>query len=234
MPEITLPDKSTRKFDKPLTVDDIAMDIGSGLAKATVAGKIDGRLVDASEIVSKDCKLEIVTIKDDEGLEIVRHSCAHLLAHALKQIYPKAQMAIGPVIKNGFYYDLKIDKTLTDEDLELIEKRMKQLAKTKYDVVREVVTRDKAVKTFQDRSEPYKVNLAEEIPDDEVIALYHHEEYTDMCRGPHVSNMRHLKAFKLMKVSGAHWKGDSKNEMLQRIYGTAWPDTKELDNYLLQ
>ena len=234
MPTITLPDNSKRKFDNPLSIDDIAKDIGPGLAKATVAGKVNGMLVDASDIIQEDCDLEIVTIQDDEGIEIVRHSCAHLFAHALKQIYPNAQMAIGPVIKDGFYYDIKLDKNLTNEDLEAIEKRMKQLAKTKYDVVREVVSRKQAIDTFQKRNEPYKVHLAEEIPDGEVIALYHHEEYIDMCRGPHVTNMRHLKAFKLTKTSGAYWKGDSKNEMLQRIYGTAWPDSKDLDNYLLQ
>ena len=234
MPTITLPDNSKRKFDNPLSIDDIAKDIGPGLAKATIAGKVNGMLVDASDIIQEDCDLEIVTIQDDEGIEIVRHSCAHLFAHALKQIYPNAQMAIGPVIKDGFYYDIKLDKNLTNEDLEAIEKRMKQLAKTKYDVVREVVSRNQAIDTFQKRNEPYKVHLAEEIPDGEVIALYHHEEYIDMCRGPHVTNMRHLKAFKLTKTSGAYWKGDSKNEMLQRIYGTAWPDSKDLDNYILQ
>ena len=143
-------------------------------------------------------------------------------------------MAIGPVIKNGFYYDIKLDKTLTEEDLKKIEKRMKKLAMTKYDVLREVVSREKAINTFKDRNEPYKVNLAEEIPDDEIIALYHHQEYIDMCRGPHVTNMRHLQAFKLTKVSGAYWKGDSKNEMLQRVYGTAWPNSKDLDAYIQQ
>mgnify|MGYP003311095271 CR=1 FL=1 len=232
MPSIKLPDNSIRNFDNPLSIDDIAKDIGSGLAKAAVAGKIDGKLVDGSEIISNDCSVEILTIKDDEGLEIVRHSCAHLLAHALKQLYPKAQMAIGPVIKDGFYYDIKLDKNLSDEDLEAIEKRMKKLAKTKYDVKREVVSQKKAIKTFKERNEPYKVNLAEEIPNDEVIALYHHEEYIDMCRGPHVTNMRHLQAFKLTKVSGAYWRGDSKNEMLQRIYGTSWASQKDLDEYL--
>ena len=232
MPSIKLPDNSTRNFDNPLSVEDIAKDIGTGLAKAAVAGKIDGKLVDGSEIISDDCSLEIITIKDEEGLEIVRHSCAHLLAHALKQLYPNAQMAIGPVIRDGFYYDIKLDKNLSDEDLEAIEKRMKKLAKTKYDVRREVVSQKKAIKTFKERNEPYKVNLAEEIPDDEVIALYHHEEYIDMCRGPHVTNMRHLQAFKLTKVSGAYWRGDSKNEMLQRIYGTAWKNSKELKEYI--
>ena len=234
MPSITLPDDSIRDFDSPLTVDEISKDIGPGLAKATVAGRIDGRLVDASDVISEDCSLEIVTIKDDHGLEIVRHSCAHLLGHALKQIYPNAQMAIGPVIKDGFYYDIKLDRNLSEDDLVEIEKRMKKLAKTKYAVVKEVVSQKKAIETFKERNEPYKVKLAEEIPDNEVIALYHHEEYIDMCRGPHVTNMRHLEAFKLTKVSGAYWRGDSKNEMLQRIYGTAWPNSKDLDNYILK
>ena len=234
MPEITLPDKSKRKFDKPISIEELAMDIGPGLAKATVAGRINGLLVDASEIITKDAKVEIITSKDDEGIEVVRHSCAHLLAHALKQLYPEVKLAIGPVIDNGFYYDVQMDKALNDEDLQVIEDRMFKLAKTDYKVVREVVSRKKAVETFKVRSEPYKVTLAEEIPDKEIIALYHHEEYTDMCRGPHVTNTKHLRAFKLTKVSGAYWRGDSKNEMLQRIYGTAWQSTKELERYLVQ
>ena len=234
MPEITLPDKSKRKFEKPLSIEDIALDIGPGLAKATVAGKIDGVLVDASEIVTKDAEIEIITAKDDEGIEVVRHSCAHLLAHALKQLFPDVQLAIGPVIGNGFYYDIKLDKVLNDDDLRTLEDRMLKLAKTDYEVIREVVSRKKAVKAFKNRNEPYKVALAEEIPDKEIIALYHHEEYTDMCRGPHVTNTRHLRAFKLTKVSGAYWRGDSQNEMLQRIYGTAWPTTKELESHLVQ
>ena len=234
MLEITLPDQSIRKFDKPISVEDLAMDIGPGLAKATVAGRINGVLVDASEIIAKDAKVEIITSKDDEGIEIVRHSCAHLLAHALKQLYPDVKLAIGPVIDNGFYYDIQLDKALNDDDLLAIEDRMHKLAKTDYKVVREVVSRKKAVKTFKDRGEPYKVILAEEIPEKEIIALYHHEEYTDMCRGPHVTNTKHLRAFKLTKVSGAYWRGDSKNEMLQRIYGTAWQSTKDLESHLLQ
>jgi len=234
MLEITLPDQSIRKFDKPISVEDLAMDIGPGLAKATVAGRINGVLVDASEIIAKDAKVEIITSKDDEGIEIVRHSCAHLLAHALKQLYPDVKLAIGPVIDNGFYYDIQLDKALNDDDLLAIEDRMHKLAKTDYKVVREVVSRKKAVKTFKDRGEPYKVTLAEEIPEKEIIALYHHEEYTDMCRGPHVTNTKHLRAFKLTKVSGAYWRGDSKNEMLQRIYGTAWQSTKELEGHLVQ
>jgi len=234
MLEITLPDQSKRKFDKPISIEDLATDIGPGLAKATVAGRINGVLVDASEIITKDAKVEIITSKDDEGIEIVRHSCAHLLAHALKQLYPEVKLAIGPVIDNGFYYDIQLDKALNDDDLLAIEDRMHKLANTDYKVVREVVSRKKAVKTFKDRGEPYKVTLAEEIPEKEIIALYHHEEYTDMCRGPHVTNTKHLRAFKLTKVSGAYWRGNSKNEMLQRIYGTAWQSTKDLESHLVQ
>ena len=234
MLEITLPDQSIRKFDKPISIEDLATDIGPGLAKATVAGRINGVLVDASEIITEDAKVEIITSKDDEGIEIVRHSCAHLLAHALKQLYPEVKLAIGPVIDNGFYYDIQLDKALNDDDLLAIEDRMHKLAKTDYKVVREVVSRKKAVKTFKDRGQPYKVTLAEEIPENEIIALYHHEEYTDMCRGPHVTNTKHLRAFKLTKVSGAYWRGDSKNEMLQRIYGTAWQSTKDLESHLDQ
>ncbi len=234
MLEITLPDQSKRKFDKPISIEDLAADIGPGLAKATVAGRINGVLVDASEIITKNAKVEIITSKDDEGIEVVRHSCAHLLAHALKQLYPEVKLAIGPVIDNGFYYDIQLDKALNDDDLQAIEDRMHKLAKTDYKIVREVVSRKKAVKTFKDRDEPYKATLAEEIPDKEVIALYHHEEYTDMCRGPHVTNTKHLRAFKLTKVSGAYWRGDSKNQMLQRIYGTAWQSTKDLEGHLVQ
>ena len=234
MLEITLPDQSKRKFDEPISIEDLAMDIGPGLAKATVAGRINGDLVDASELITKDAKVEIITSKDDEGIEVIRHSCAHLLAHALKQLYPEVKLAIGPVIDNGFYYDIQLEKALNDDDLHVIEERMHKLAKTDYKVVREVVSRQKAVKTFKDRDEPYKVTLAEEIPDKEIIALYHHEEYTDMCRGPHVTNTKHLRAFKLTKVSGAYWRGDSQNEMLQRIYGTAWPTSKDLESHLVQ
>ena len=183
MPEITLPDKSKRKFENSISVEELAMDIGSSLAKATVAGKVNDVLVDASEIISEDAKVEIITSKDEEGIEIIRHSCAHLLAHAMKQLYPEVKLAIGPVIENGFYYDVLMDKSLNEDDLQLIEDRMIKLAKTDYEVVREVVSRKKAIKTFKDRDEPYKVALAEEIPDKEIIALYHHEEYTDMCRG---------------------------------------------------
>ena len=234
MPEITLPDKSKRKFEESISIEDVAKDIGPSLAKATVAGKINGVLVDASELIEEDATVEIITSKDEEGIEVVRHSCAHLLAHAMKQLYPEVKLAIGPVINHGFYYDVLLDKSLSDDDLQAIEDRMLKLAKTDYNVIREVVSRKKAIKTFKERDEPYKVALAEEIPDEEIIALYHHEEYTDMCRGPHVTNTKHLRAFKLTKVSGAYWRGDSQNEMLQRIYGTAWPTPKELKKHLVQ
>ena len=232
MPKITLPDKSVRKFDKPITVNELAEDIGSGLAKATVAGKIDGVRVDSSEFISEDCEVEILTADNEEGLEVVRHSCAHLLAHALKQIYPDIKLAIGPTISDGFYYDVLLDHKINEKDLEKIEKRMKKLAEENYEVVREVVTKAKATKTFKDRKENYKLDIIKEIPKGEIIALYHHKEYVDMCRGPHVTNTKHLRAFKLTKVAGAYWRGDSKNEMLQRIYGTAWKDKKDLENHL--
>ena len=221
MPQITLPDSSKREFKDPLTIEQLALNINSKLAIATVAGKINNFLVDASETISEDCEVQIITAEDPEGLEIIRHSCAHLLAHALKQLYPEVKLSIGPVIEDGFYYDFLLERSLGDKDLGLIEKRMVKLAKKEYPIIREVVNRKKALEVFNKRSEPYKVKLIKEIPKDEVIALYHHEEYIDMCRGPHVTNTKHLKVFKLTKVSGAYWKGDSKNEMLQRIYGSA-------------
>ena len=232
MPKITLPDNSVRKFDKPISVNELAEEIGAGLAKATVAGKIDGIRVDASELILEDSKVEILTADSEEGLEVVRHSCAHLLAHALKQIYPDIKLAIGPTISDGFYYDVLLDHKINEKDLEKIEKRMKKLAEENYEVVREVVTKAKATKTFKDRKEDYKLDIIKEIPKDEIIALYHHKEYIDMCRGPHVTNTKHLRAFKLTKVAGAYWRGDSKNEMLQRIYGTAWKDKKDLETHL--
>ena len=232
MPQITLPDNSKKAFKNPLTILELASDIGTRLADSTVAGKIDGVLVDASEKITEDCSVQILTADDTEGLEIIRHSCAHLLAHALKQLYPQVKLAIGPVIEDGFYYDILLDKALSDKDLKPIENYMLRLAKKKYPVIREVVERKKAIEIFESRSEPYKVKIAEEIPDGEVIALYHHEEYIDMCKGPHVINTKHLKAFKLTKVAGAYWRGDSKNEMLQRIYGTAWKTKKDLSDHL--
>ena len=233
MPKITLPDKSKRDFEDPLTIEQLAADIGPGLAKSAVAGKISGERVDASEVITKDCEVEILTADSEEGLEIIRHSCAHLLAHAIKQLYPEVKLAIGPTIDDGFYYDILLEHKITEEDLGKIEKRMKKLASENYEVVREVVSKKEAKETFKSRNEDYKLKIIQDIPDKETIALYHHKEYIDMCRGPHVTNTRHLKAFKLTKVSGAYWRGDSKNEMLQRIYGTAWKNKKDLDKYLV-
>ena len=232
MPKIKLPDGSEKEFDKPINFDELASSIGSGLAKATVAGLLNGKLVDASELIETDSDAVLVTNSDDDGIEIIRHSCAHLFGHALKQLYPEAKMAIGPTIENGFYYDIDLEESLSENDLEKIELRMKELAQTKYNVVREVVTRKKALDTFKDRNEPYKIEIINEIPDDEIIALYHHNEYIDMCRGPHVTSVRHLKAFKLTKIAGAYWRGSSDNKMLQRVYGTAWASEKELNKHL--
>ena len=232
MPQITLPDKTKKRIKDPITVEDLAKEIGPGLGKAVVAGKLDDILVDASEEITEDCKVQILTAEDAEGLEVIRHSCAHLLAHALKQLFPKVKLAIGPVIDEGFYYDILLDKSLSDKDLESIEKRMMKLAKKKYQVIREVVNRERAKEVFKSRGETYKLKIIDEIPTGETIALYHHEEYVDMCKGPHVTNTKHLSAFKLTRISGAYWKGDSNNEMLQRIYGTAWKTQKELDLYL--
>ena len=184
-------------------------------------------------MIDKDSNVVIITNSDEEGIEIIRHSCAHLFGHAIKQLYPNAKMAIGPTIENGFYYDIDLEESLSEKDLEKIEKRMKELAQTEYPVIREVVTRKQAIKTFTERDEPYKIEIINEIPDDEIIALYHHNEYIDMCRGPHVTSVRHLKAFKLTKIAGAYWRGKSDNKMLQRVYGTAWTSEKELKNHLV-
>ncbi|WP_290654423.1 threonine--tRNA ligase [Idiomarina sp.] len=233
MPVITLPDGSQREFDKPVSIYDIAMDIGPGLAKATVAGRIDGELADACDMIEHDAKVEIVTPKDEDGVHIIRHSCAHLMGHAVKQLWPDAKMAIGPVIDNGFYYDIDVDHTFTQEDLEKIEKRMKELAKTDYKVIKKNVSWKEARETFVDRHEPYKIEILDEnIPTDSYPALYHHEEYIDMCRGPHVPSMKFCEHFKVMKMAGAYWRGDSDNKMLQRLYGTAWSDKKQLKAYL--
>ena len=232
MPVLSLIDGSKKKFANPVSVMQVAESIGAGLSKATIAGQINGKLVDACTEVKDDSDIRIVTAKDPEGLEIIRHSCAHLLGHAVKQLYPEAQMAIGPVIKNGFYYDIAYSRPFTEDDVQAIEKRMKELVKKNYPVVKEIVSRNKAIKTFKQRRENYKIELAKEIPDEEIIALYHHEEYIDMCRGPHVPNTRHLRAFKLTHLAGAYWRGDHNNEMLQRIYGTAWADDKQLKDYL--
>lgn len=233
MPIITLPDGSKREFDRPVSVLEVAQDIGAGLAKATIAGRVNGERRDACDIINEDANLEIITAKDEDGLEIIRHSCAHLLGHAIKQLFPDVKMAIGPTIENGFYYDVDLDRSLTQEDIDAIEKRMLELAKTNYDVIKTPVSWQEARDTFEKRGEPYKVAILDEnIERTATPALYHHEEYIDMCRGPHVPNMRFCHNFKLMKVAGAYWRGDSKNKMLQRIYGTAWADKKQLAEYL--
>ncbi len=232
MPVITLPDGSKREFDHAVSILDIAADIGPGLAKAAIAGRVNGELRDASLPFATDANVEIITKKDREGLAIIRHSFAHLMGHAVKQLYPAAKMAIGPVIDDGFYYDIEFERPFTPEDVEAIEKRMNELIKKDYDVVVDVVNRDKAIETFKARNEAYKVELAENIPEGEVIKLYYHEEYTDMCRGPHVPNTQHLRVFKLTKLAGAYWRGDSNNAMLQRIYGTAWADKSDLKAYI--
>ncbi len=230
---ITLPDGSQRQFDQPVSVLDVANDIGPGLAKATIAGKVNGNRVDAVDMITEDASLQIITSRDEDGLEIIRHSCAHLIGHAIKQLYPDAKMAIGPTIDNGFYYDVDMEHSLSAEDLVKIEKRMLELAKTNYDVVKKVVSWQQARDAFSERTEPYKVEILDEnISKDDRPGLYHHEEYVDMCRGPHVPNMRFCHHFKLMKVAGAYWRGDSDNKMLQRIYGTAWADKKQLKAYL--
>ena len=233
MPIITLPDGSKREFDRPVSVLEVAQDIGAGLAKATIAGHVNGERRDACDIINEDANLEIITAKDEDGLEIIRHSCAHLLGHAIKQLFPDVKMAIGPTIENGFYYDVDLDRSLTQEDIDAIEKRMLELAKTNYDVIKTPVSWQEARDTFEKRGEPYKMAILDEnIERTATPALYHHEEYIDMCRGPHVPNMRFCQHFKLMKVAGAYWRGDSKNKMLQRIYGTAWADKKQLAEYL--
>ncbi|HHF4462188.1 TPA: threonine--tRNA ligase [Haemophilus influenzae] len=233
MPIITLPDGSQRQFDRPVSVLEVAQDIGAGLAKATIAGRVNGERRDACDVIEQDATLEIITAKDEDGLEIIRHSCAHLLGHAIKQLFPDVKMAIGPTIENGFYYDVDLDRSLTQEDIDAIEKRMLELAKTNYDVVKKRVTWQEARDTFEKCGEPYKMAILDEnIERTATPALYHHLEYIDMCRGPHVPNMRFCQHFKLQKVAGAYWRSDSKNKMLQRIYGTAWADKKQLAEYL--
>ena len=232
MVAITLPDGSVRQFDGETTVMQIAQDIGAGLAKATVAGRVNGRLVDASDPITTDATVEIITPKDDAGVEIIRHSTAHLLGHAVKQLYPDVKMVIGPVIDDGFYYDIYSERPFTLDDMAKIEARMTELINQDYDVIKKMTPRDEVIKTFLERGETYKLRLVEDMPDETHMGLYHHQEYIDMCRGPHVPNTRFLKAFKLTKMSGAYWRGDAKNEQLQRIYGTAWADKKQLKAYL--
>ncbi|MDO6693351.1 threonine--tRNA ligase [Aliiglaciecola sp. 3_MG-2023] len=230
---ITLPDGSQRQFEHSISVLDVANDIGPGLAKATIAGKINGELVDAVDMITEDASLQIITARDEEGLEIIRHSCAHLIGHAIKQLYPDVKMAIGPTIDNGFYYDIDMEHSLNEDDLLKLEKHMLKLAKTSYDVVKKKVSWQEARDTFEARGETYKMEILDEnISKDDRPGLYHHEEYVDMCRGPHVPNMRFCQHFKVMKVAGAYWRGNSDNKMLQRIYGTAWADKKQLKAYL--
>lgn len=232
MIQITLPDNSRREFPGPVSVADVAKSIGPGLAKMTLAGKVDGRLVDASDVIDHDAKLQIITPKDDEGLEIIRHSTAHLVGHAVKQLYPTAKMVIGPVIDEGFYYDISYERPFTPEDMAAIEARMRELINQDYDVVKKMTPRDEVIEVFKDRGEDYKLRLVEDMPDEKAMGLYYHQEYVDMCRGPHVPNTRFLKVFKLTKLAGAYWRGDAKNEQLQRVYGTAWADKKQLDQYI--
>jgi len=232
MIHITLPDGSQREYPGPVTVAEVAQSIGSGLAKNTVAGKVDGKLVDASDRIDHDAKLQIITPKDQDGLEIIRHSCAHLVGHAVKQLYPTAKMVIGPVIDEGFYYDIAYERPFTPEDMAAIEQRMKELIAQDYDVIKKVTPRAEVIEVFQQRGEDYKLRLVEDMPDEKAMGLYYHQEYVDMCRGPHVPNTRFLKVFKLVKLAGAYWRGDAKNEQLQRIYGTAWADKKDLEAYI--
>tara|TARA_B100000900_G_scaffold59044_1_gene44544 strand:- start:2021 stop:3916 length:1896 start_codon:yes stop_codon:yes gene_type:complete len=232
MPKITLPDGQEKEFPVNTTLLEVAKNISNSLAKVAVAGKINGKLRDLCVEIKDSNKVEIVKKTDDEGIEIVRHSFAHLIGHAIKQIYPDAKMAIGPVIKNGFYYDIDCEKSLSIEDLTAIENKIAELTRKNYEVIRKVVTPKEALDVFKKRNEPYKQEIISEIPDGEEIALYFHEEYVDMCRGPHVPNTKFLKHFKLTKVSGAYWRGNSDNKMLQRIYGTAWDTKEELDSYI--
>ena len=232
MPVVTLPDGSQRSFDQPVSIYDVAASIGPGLAKAAIAGKVNGKLVDTSFVIVNDVALSIVTDKDPEALDIVRHSTAHLLAQAVKELYPSAQITIGPVIADGFYYDIAYEKPFTPEDLQHIEKRMAELAKKDFKVSRSVMGRDEAVAFFRGLGEEYKAQIIEGIPKGEQLSLYSQGDFTDLCRGPHVPSIGKLKAFKLMKLAGAYWRGDSNNEMLQRIYGTAWVNKKDLDEYL--
>ncbi len=234
MPVITLPDGSQRSFPNSVTVAEVAQSIGAGLARAALAGKVDGVLVDTSHLISADVKLAILTDKDADGLDLIRHSTAHLLAYAVKELFSEAQVTIGPVIENGFFYDFAYSRPFTPEDLVSIEKRMAELAKKDLLVTRKVLPRDEAVTYFKSIGEKYKAEIIESIPADQEVSLYSEGEFTDLCRGPHVPTTGKLKAFKLMKVAGAYWRGDSKNEMLQRIYGTAWTKKEDLDAYLIR
>ncbi len=232
MLNITLPDGSIRQYESPITVAQIAVSIGSGLAKATVAGKVNGVLRDACDPITEDAAVQIITPKDPEGVEIIRHSCAHLVGHAVKQLFPNAKMVIGPVIEDGFYYDIAAEKPFTPEDMKAIEERMKQLINQDYDVIKKMLPRAEVIEIFKQRGEDYKLRLVDDMPEVAEMGMYFHQEYVDMCRGPHVPNTRFLKNFKLTKMSGAYWRGDSNNEQLQRIYGTAWASKDELKAYI--
>ena len=232
MPEITLPDGSQRLFDHPISVLDVARDIGEGLAKATIAGVVDGIQVDSSHLIAKDSELKILTDRTDEGLFIIRHSTAHLMAMALKELFPDAQITIGPVIEHGFFYDIAYERAFTPDDLGLIEDRMMQLSKDDYKISRELVERDKAIQLFDSLGEHYKCEIIKDIPADETLSLYRQGDFVDLCRGPHVPSTGKLSVFKLTKVAGAYWRGDSNNATLQRIYGTAWANKKELKAHL--
>ena len=232
MPTITLPDGNKKHFDQAVTVMQVAEEIGSGLAKATLAGQVGSDLVDASYLIENDTDLRIITDRDKEGQEVLRHSCAHLMAQAVKQLFPDAQVTIGPVIDDGFYYDFSYKESFTPEDIQKIEDKMKELAKANFKVSRSELSRNDAVKFFRDAGEEYKAEIIESIPEDQTLSLYSQGDFTDLCRGPHVPSTGRLKAFKLTKLAGAYWRGDSNNEMLQRIYGTAWKDKKSLNAYL--
>ena len=229
---ITLPDGSSKEMPVGVTVMDVAQSIGPGLAKSTIAGEVNGQLVDACDAITEDASIRIITARDDEGVDIIRHSCAHLLGHAVKQLFPTAQMAIGPVIDNGFYYDIVYERSFSAEDVAAIEERMKKLIAEHYDVIKKITPRAEVIETFESRGEDYKLQLVADMPDVESMGLYYHQEYIDMCRGPHVPNTRFLEHMKLTKISGAYWRGDANNEQLQRIYGTAWATKKELRAYL--
>jgi len=232
MPVITLPDGSHREYSNPLTIAEVAADIGAGLAKAAIAGKIDDKLLDTSYKIENDVELAIITDRDEDGLEVIRHSTAHLLAQAVQQIFPKAQVTIGPVIDDGFYYDFAYEPGFSESDLSKIEQKMNELVKKDLPVERQVMARDEAVNFFRDMGEEYKAKIIEDIPEDQELSLYKQGDFIDLCRGPHVPSTGKLKAFKLMKLAGAYWRGDSNNEMLQRIYGTAWANKKDLKGYL--
>ena len=234
MPVITLPDGSQRAFDHAVSIADVAASIGAGLAKAAVAGRVNGELVDTSYIINEDIKLSIVTEKDSDALEILRHSCAHLLAMAVKELFPSAQVTIGPVIEDGFFYDFAFERSFTMDDLAKIEKRMEELAAKDTPVVRSVMSRPEAIKLFESMGEQYKVEIIGSIPGEEDLSFYQQNDFIDLCRGPHVPSLGKLKAFKLMKVAGAYWRGDSNNAMLQRVYGTCWANKKDLQAYLMR